>query len=87
MKMPSLCACNENLENFTVRLVLPVSQGGYTQRHNELRGSFANLLSDVCHDVKIKPHLQPLKVETFTLKLTTSADDARLDIKAKDLLS
>ena len=54
-------------------------------RHNELRDSFANLLSDVCHDVEIEPHLQPLQGETFALKSTTTDDDARLDIKANGL--
>ena len=53
--------------------------------HNELRDFFANLLSDVCHDVEIEPHLQLLQGETFALKSTTTADDARLDIKANEL--
>ena len=46
-------------------------------RHNEFRDFIANLLSDVCHDVEIKPHLQPLQGETFALKATTTDDDAR----------
>ena len=53
-------------------------------RHNELRYSFANFLSDVCHDVEIEPYLQPLQGETFALKSTTSDDDARLYIKANE---
>ena len=44
-------------------------------RHNELRDSIANLLSDVCHDVEIKPHLQPLHGETSAPKSTTTDDD------------
>ena len=47
--------------------------------------SFENLLSDVCHDVEIDPHLQPLQGKTFALKSMTSDDDARLDIKANGL--
>ena len=54
-------------------------------RHNELRDSFANLLSDVCHDVEIEPHFQPLHGETFVLKSTTTDDDERIDIKANGL--
>ena len=46
----------------------------------ELRDSFQNLLSDVCHDVEIDSLLQQL--QTFVLKSTTSDHDARLDIKA-----
>ena len=46
---------------------------------------FANLLSDVCHDVEIEPRLQPLQLATFLLKSTKTDDDARLDIKANGL--
>ena len=49
---------------------------------NELCDSFANLVSDVCHDIEIEPTLQPLQGETFILKSTTTDDDARLDIKS-----
>ena len=83
VKMPSLCACNEK---FTVPHALHCLKGGYTHmRHNELHYSFANFLSDVCHDVEIEPYLQPLQGETFALKSTTSDDDARLDIKANGI--
>ena len=54
-------------------------------KHNEFHDSFANLLSDVCHDVEIEPHLRPLQGKTFALKSTTTDDDVRLDIKAKGL--
>ena len=41
-------------------------KGGYTYlRHNELRDYVANLLSDVCHDVEMEHHLQPLQGEAF----------------------
>ena len=53
-------------------------------RHNELRDSLANLLSDDCHDVEIEPHLQSLQGETFAIKSATINDDARLDIKANE---
>ena len=83
VKMPSLCACKEN---FAVAHALHCLKGGYTHmRHNELRYSFANFLSDVCHDVEIELYLQPLQGETFALKSTTSDDDARLDIKANGI--
>ena len=54
-------------------------------RHNELRDSLANLLSNVCHDVEMEPHLQPLQGKTFALKSTITDDDARLDVKANGL--
>ena len=50
-----------------------------------LRESIANLLIDVCHDVVIEPHLQPLQGEAFALKSVTTYDDARLDIEANGL--
>ena len=69
VKMPSLCACNEN---FTAEHALYCPKGGYMyMRQNELRDSIAIFLSDVCHDVEIEPHLQPLQGETFALKSTT----------------
>ena len=72
VKMPSLFTCNEN---FTLALALHCPKGGYMRmRHNELRDSFANLLSDFCRDVEIDPHLQPLQGETFARKSTTSDD-------------
>ena len=84
VKKPSICACNEN---FTVARALLSPKGEYTpMRHNEIRDCFANLLCDVCHDIDIEPHLQPLQGETFALKPTTTDDDARLDIKANGLL-
>ena len=83
VKMPSLCACNQNL---TVAHALNCPKWWYEHmRHNELRDSFANLLSDDCHDVEIEPHLQPLQGETFAIKSATiDDDDARLDIKANE---
>ena len=54
-------------------------------RHNEFRNSLANLLSDVCHDVEMEPHLQPLQGETVALKSTITDEDARLDVKANGL--
>ena len=63
VKMPSLCACNKN---FTVAHALNCPKGGCTHmRLNELCISFANLLNDICHDVEIKPHLQPLEGGNF----------------------
>ena len=80
--MLSLCACNEK---FTVAHALHSPKGGYTHmRNNEFRDSFANLLSDVCLDVEINPHLHLLKGETFALK-STIIDCARSDIKARGL--
>ena len=44
----------------------------------------ATLLSEVCHDVAVEPHLQSLEGETFSYATANSQDGARLDIVAKD---
>ena len=53
-------------------------------RHNELRNSFVDLVTDLCDDDKMKLHLQPLQDETFAPKSKT-IDDTRLDIRACEL--
>ena len=59
------------------------SFGGYpTIRHNELRDIIGSLLSEVCHNVAIEPRLQPLTGEVFRSKTTTSAPEARADVRA-----
>ena len=41
--------------------------GGFpTIRHNEVMDITATLLSEVCHNVSIEPHLQPLSGEIIT---------------------
>ena len=54
-------------------------------RHDEIRDTFADIMKDVCFAVEIEPKPQPLEGESFKNKTTTTADDARLDIKANGL--
>ena len=54
-------------------------------RHSEIRGTFANLMKDVCFDVELEPKIQSLEVESFDNRTTTTEDEARLDIKANGL--
>ena len=42
-------------------------------------------MNEVCHDLEIEPKLQPLQGESFVNNLTTTEDEARLDIKANGL--
>ena len=42
----------------------------------------ANLLSEVCNNVVIEPHLQPLSGETLQYKTANRDDNTRLDIAA-----
>ena len=57
--------------------------GGFPSiRHNELRDLTAEALTEVCSDVCIEPHLQPLTGETLHYSSANSQDGARLDIRA-----
>ena len=43
-------------------------------------------MSEVCDDVEIEPKLQSLQSESFVNNSTTTDEDARLNVKANDLL-
>ena len=53
--------------------------------HNEIRDTFANLMSEVCFDVEIEPKLQSLQGDSFVNNSTTTDEDVRLDVKANGL--
>ena len=78
--LESRCACGSN---FTVEHALSCHTGGFTIiRHNEVRDLLANLLTEVCHDVSVEPHLQPLSGESFPLLSASTEENARLDVAA-----
>ena len=52
-------------------------------RHNDLRDITAELLSKVCNEVAIEPHLQSLSGEVITPQSANRQDDARADIHAR----
>ena len=57
--------------------------GGFpTIHHNEVRDLTANLLTEACHNVCVKPPLQPLSGETLSYTTANRDDSARLDIRA-----
>ena len=48
-------------------------KGGFVhRRHDDVGDLFASLLKDVCHDVEVEPHLQPLTGEVFRGSLPKS---------------
>lgn len=51
-------------------------------RHNEIRDFTANLMTEVCHNVTIKSHLQPLTGESLQGASSITQDGARLDVAA-----
>ena len=78
--IPPHCACGKN---FTTDHALSCPTGGYPSiRHNELRDLTANLLREVCHDVAVEPHLQPLWGEQLNGRTNIQGDGTRLDISA-----
>ena len=78
--LPTTCPCGRQ---FNVEHALSCSLGGFPIiRHNELRNITADLLSEVCPNVSIEPHLQPLSGETLTHSTAIRDDRARLDVKA-----
>ena len=79
---PLNCPC---VEFFSLTHALHCPKGGYTiVRHNEIRDTFASLMSDVCRYVAVEPLLQTLERETFD-RNSTATDHARLDIKGNGL--
>ena len=80
LRAPTACACGRN---FNMEYILSCPMGGFpTIRYNEIRDVTASLLSEVCHDVAVESHLQPLEGKTFSYATANSQDGARLDIVA-----
>ena len=77
---PSICSCGQP---FHIEHVLSCTKGGFPSiRHNEVRDTTASLLSEVCSNVEVEPHLQPLTEERLTLYSANSEPNARLDLAA-----
>ena len=61
--------------------------GGYVIfRHNKMRDTEAELLREVCRDVRIEPELMPMEPITFE-RNGNNAEKARLDISARGIWS
>jgi hypothetical protein len=52
-------------------------------RHNNVRDLTAQLLSEVCKDVKVEHELTPLSGELLSGKSANRSDEARLDVSAR----
>ena len=78
--MPTSCACGVT---FSVECALSCPKGGFPSiRHNEIRDYTAYLLSEICINVSVEPHLQPITGEFHTSASTNFQDGARLDVAA-----
>ena len=82
-RTPITCDCGTQ---FSVEHALSCPKGGFPSiRHNEIRDITANILTEVCNNVCIEPHLQPVTGEKFQGATSNTQDDARLDIAANGL--
>ena len=80
-RMPSMCACGSR---FDLSHALSCKKGSFvSQRHNELRDLTANLLAEVCQDVRVEPPLNELTGEVLELRTANKSSEARLDISAR----
>ena len=80
LQSPSTCGCGTG---FSIEHALSCPKGGFPSiRHNEIRDLTANLLTEVCSDVRIEPDLHPLTGEVLTGASSNSQYGARLDIAA-----
>ena len=78
--IPTTCTCGKS---FTVEHALSCPLGGFPSIcHNEIRDLTANLMTEVCHNVSIEPHLQPITGETFPAMTANTEDGAQSDIAA-----
>ena len=79
-RLPITCVCGSR---FDVSHALPCKRGGFvTLRHNEVRDITANLLNEVCTDVKIEPILAEMKGELISERTGNRSREARLDVSA-----
>ena len=78
--LPSTCACSKP---FNIDHALSCPKGGFIyQRHNELRDTLANMVQEVCKDVKVEPDLEPITAEQLNAGAIHS-DGARSDVSAR----
>ena len=76
--MPTRCDCGKP---FSIDHSLNCLKGRFpTLRHNEVRDLTASLLSEVCHDVRVEPYLQPLTGETMRHRTANTDAETRSDI-------
>ena len=77
---PTSCACGKS---FSVEHALSCPTGGFPSlRHNEIRDTVSAWLSEVCSNVSVEPHLQPVTGEILGGASANTEDGARLDVAA-----
>lgn len=77
--LPTICECGKS---FSVDHALSCMKGGFIHaRHDDLRNTFANLLSETCNDVAVEPSMLALNGDE--LERGNRQDEARLDVAAR----
>ena len=80
-RLPTTCVCGSS---YNLQHSLSCKKGGLISlRHNEIRDVSAELMSEVCKDVRKEPGLLPLTGEQLKTS-ANSSNEARLDISARD---
>ena len=68
-------------KQFSVEHAINYHCGGLPSiHHNEICNITADLLSEVCHCIRVEPILQPVADERLTHRTANCEDGARLDI-------
>ena len=66
---------------FSVEHALSCPRGTFPMiRHKEIRNLTVSVLTEVCHDVRVEPDLQPITNETLSASTAKTSDCVRLDI-------
>jgi len=79
-RLPAMCACGSS---FGVSHALSCKKGGFvTLRHNEVRDITAELLKEVCQDVRKEPMLGEVVPGELIKKSSNRSREARLDVSA-----
>ena len=77
---PISCACGHD---FNIDHCISCLKDGFPSlRHNEFCDVTTHMMSEVCNNISIEPHLQPLSGRALCFKTANSDSNARLDIAA-----
>ena len=80
--VPRTCACGND---YSINHCLTCKRGGYVLiRHDTVRDTLAEVLREVCKDVKVEPQLLPVTGEVLNAG-ANDADGARSDVSAVGL--
>ena len=69
--LPTSCVCGSR---FSVEHALSCPSGMI--RHNEIRDLTTSVLTEIYHDVRVEPNLQPITYETMSATTANTSDGA-----------